>query len=77
MAPQKEFDLHFSFPQRERKITVATSVCTGGRNSPPDWHAICQGMFPLLHRTKASPVYGAVGRRKATRRGCQSLSQLR
>ena len=28
--------MHFSFPQRESKITVATGVCTGGRNSPPD-----------------------------------------
>ena len=28
------------------KINVATSVCTGCSNSPPDWNGICQRLFP-------------------------------
>ena len=38
------------------EINVATSVCTGGSNSPPDWNGICQGCFPLEN------VGAAIGR---------------
>lgn len=31
-----KLDLHSLFPQQEKRIYVATSVCTGGRDSPPD-----------------------------------------
>ena len=33
--PRGETRLHFSFPQRERKIDVATSVCTGSSHMLP------------------------------------------
>jgi len=50
--------LHFSFPQRERKIKVATSVCTGGSNMPP---AYCDLIFESVpHKKKKAGMTDAI-----------------
>jgi len=36
LVPVTGLGLHFSFSGGERKIEVATSVCTGGSQCPPD-----------------------------------------
>ena len=46
--------MHFRFA----KIDVATSVCTGGRNCPPD-SSTAMGSSPLLpKKKKEQPPYG-------------------
>ena len=47
--PRGETRLHFSFPQRERKIDVATSVCTGSSHMPPAYGDL---IFESLHYAK-------------------------
>ena len=42
-----DFDMHFRFA----KIKVATSVCTGGRNSPPDCF-IKMGSNPAIEKAQ-------------------------
>ena len=52
-------DLHFSFPQRERKIEVETSVCTGFSKCPPDT-CIQMGSSPVFLANNKSTPFGVL-----------------
>lgn len=44
------------FHQRIDTLVNRVSISLAASNSSPDWHAICQGWFPRLHRTKGPLV---------------------